>query len=72
MNKMEHIHIFPNIDDVMDFMYNHEDIATVLHKKPWGGNTNYPEMEVVLRYPDRNSKKVSDTIAEYFKNKKTA
>ena len=66
-------HIFPNLDSVMDFMEKHEDIATVLHKKPWGSGkykTSFPESEVIMRYPESNYNKVKEIISGYFKQYK--
>ena len=71
MKKNEHTHIFPNVDDVMDFMEKHENVATVLHKKPWGGGkytTRFPHAEVVLRYPEENYAKVKEILSRYFDN----
>tara|TARA_R100001082_G_scaffold4907_1_gene3520 strand:- start:1006 stop:1173 length:168 start_codon:yes stop_codon:yes gene_type:complete len=54
----------------MDFIEKHQDIATVLHKQAWGSGkykTNFPEAEVVMRYPTSNHDKVKGIIAGYFK-----
>ncbi len=70
MRKNEHTHIFPNLNSVMDFIEKHQDIATVLHKQAWGSGkykTNFPEAEVVMRYPTSNHDKVKGIIAGYFK-----
>jgi len=69
MKKNEHTHIFPNVEDVKDFIEKHGEVATVMHKQPWGGKEytkEFPLAEVILKYPEENYAKVKEILSRYF------